>query len=211
MPSEVVDVNSWTSPACYPRGSFYPVSHNPSTRYCGITKPDFRLCSTRWSCSQAPLCLCTLRLVSIQPEGTFGRLRYILGGDRPSQTAHLPRSPIRIHGIGLGSKHHQGGISPLSPPKLALQLHRLPPILHKQCPNSMTGCSKAPRGLFVQLRVGRIFTAISISPGPSLRQCSSCYAVRAGRNLPDKEFRYLRTVIVTAAVHRGFISKLRLR
>ena len=75
----------------------------------------------------------------------------------------------------------------------------------------MTGCSKAPRGLFVQLRVGRIFTAISISPGPSSRQCSSCYAVRAGRNLPDKEFRYLRTVIVTAAVHRGFGSKLRLR
>jgi hypothetical protein len=43
-----------------------------------------------------------------------------------------------------------------------------------------------------------------------LRQCSDRYAVRAGRNLPDKEFRYLRTVIVTAAVHRGFSSKLRL-
>src|SRR5262249_53905165 len=34
-------------------------------------------------------------------------------------------------------------------------------------------------------------------------------AFRAGRNLPDKEFRYLRTVIVTAAVHRGFSSGLR--
>ena len=33
---------------------------------------------------------------------------------------------------------------------------------------------------------------------------------RAGQNLPDKEFRYLRTVIVTAAVHWGFGSKLRL-
>ena len=32
---------------------------------------------------------------------------------------------------------------------------------------------------------------------------------RAGRNLPDKEFRYLRTVIVTAAVHWGFNSNLR--
>src|SRR5690606_25147412 len=31
---------------------------------------------------------------------------------------------------------------------------------------------------------------------------------RAGRNLPDKEFRYLRTVIVTAAVYRGFGSDL---
>src|SRR5262249_14618787 len=36
----------------------------------------------------------------------------------------------------------------------------------------------------------------------------SRYTFRAGRNLPDKEFRYLRTVIVTAAVHRGFDSRL---
>ena len=72
------------------------MSHDPSTRYRGITKPDFRLCSTRWSYSQAPLCLYTLRLVSIQPEGTFGRLRYILGGDRPSQTAYLARSLTRF-------------------------------------------------------------------------------------------------------------------
>jgi hypothetical protein len=42
-----------------------------------------------------------------------------------------------------------------------------------------------------------------------LRQCSHRYAIRAGRNLPDKEFRYLRTVIVTAAVYRGFNSELR--
>ena len=72
----------------------------------------------------------------------------------------------------------------------------------------MSGYSKAPRGLFVLLRVKSIFTPISVSPGPLSRQCSSRYAFRAGRNLPDKEFRYLRTVIVTAAVHRGFSSKL---
>jgi hypothetical protein len=41
-----------------------------------------------------------------------------------------------------------------------------------------------------------------------LRQCPDRYTIRAGRNLPDKEFRYLRTVIVTAAVYRGFISEL---
>src|ERR1700741_1780407 len=40
------------------------------------------------------------------------------------------------------------------------------------------------------------------------RQWGSRYAIRAGRNLPDKEFRYLRTVIVTAAVYRGFDSRL---
>jgi hypothetical protein len=54
----------------------------------------------------------------------------------------------------------------------------------------------------------RIFTDMSISPSLSPRQCPDRYAFRAGRNLPDKEFRYLRTVIVTAAVHRGFGCKL---
>ena len=175
-------MNSWARLACYPRGSFYPVSHGPSTRYRGITKPDFRLCSTCRSRSQAPLCLCTLRRVSIPPEGTFGRLRYLLGGDRPSQTAHLALSPCRVHGQGLGSRLNQGGISRTAPPKLAPRLHRLPPILHKLSPNSIPSCSKAPRGLFVLLRVHGIFTATSISPGPSLRQCPTRYAIRAGRN-----------------------------
>ena len=41
-----------------------------------------------------------------------------------------------------------------------------------------------------------------------MRQCPDRYTIRAGRNLPDKEFRYLRTVIVTAAVHWGFNSML---
>ena len=42
---------------------------------------------------------------------------------------------------------------------------------------------------------------------PSLRQYPHHYSIRAGQNLPDKEFRYLRTVIVTAAVHWGFSSQ----
>src|SRR6478609_1622196 len=71
----------------------------------------------------------------------------------------------------------------------------------------MPSCSKAPWGLSVLVRVNGIFTAIAISPSPSLRQCPYRYTIRAGRNLPDKEFRYLRTVIVTAAVHRGFSSE----
>ena len=72
----------------------------------------------------------------------------------------------------------------------------------------MPSYSKAPRGLFVLLRVTRIFTGHAISPSPPSRQCPSRYAFRAGRNLPDKEFRYLRTVIVTAAVYWGFNSLL---
>ena len=74
----------------------------------------------------------------------------------------------------------------------------------------MSGYSKALRGLSVQSRVMCIFTHTSISPGLLLRQLTSRYAIRAGRNLPDKEFRYLRTVIVTAAVYRGFNSELAL-
>jgi hypothetical protein len=58
------------------------------------------------------------------------------------------------------------------------------------------------------VQVVRFFTDISISPSLSLRQRPDRYAFRAGRNLPDKEFRYLRTVIVTAAVHRGFSHQL---
>jgi hypothetical protein len=56
-----------------------------------------------------------------------------------------------------------------------------------------------------------ILTANSISLSLGWRQCRHRYAIRAGRNLPDKEFRYLRTVIVTAAVYRGFDQGLRLR
>ena len=70
-------------------------------------------------------------------------------------------------------------------------------------------CSKAPWGLSVLSRVVSIFTDTSISPGVLSRQCRDRYAFRAGQNLPDKEFRYLRTVIVTAAVYSGLVSTLR--
>src|SRR4028119_780595 len=74
---------------------------------------------------------------------------------------------------------------------------------------AMASCSKGAWGLFVLSRELGILTETAISPSAWSRQCSSRYAIRAGRNLPDKEFRYLRTVIVTAAVYRGFGSKLR--
>ena len=59
------------------------------------------------------------------------------------------------------------------------------------------------------MRVVRIFTDMSISPSLSPRQCPDRYAFRAGRNLPDKEFRYLRMVIVTTAVYWRLSSQLR--
>ena len=72
------------------------MSDGPSIRDHRITKAYFRTCLTCRSRSQAPFCLYTLRLVSNQPEGTFARLRYSLGGDRPSQTTHLTRSLLVI-------------------------------------------------------------------------------------------------------------------
>ncbi len=80
----------------YPRRTFYPLSDGPSTRDHRITMADFRLCSTRRSRSQAGLCHCTPQLISDQLEPTFARLRYSLGGDRPSQTTHHAGSRIRI-------------------------------------------------------------------------------------------------------------------
>ena len=71
----------------------------------------------------------------------------------------------------------------------------------------MSNYSKAARGLSVFPQLTGIFTSSAISPRLRLRQFPYHYAIRAGQNLPDKEFRYLRTVIVTAAVHQGLDSK----
>ena len=109
---------------------------------------------------------------------------------------------------GLEPITGKGGISTVAPPPLAWGFHSLPPILHNPAPSPISGCSKAPRGLFVLPQVARVFTGTAISPGPPPRQRPGRYAIHAGRNLPDKGLRYLRTVRVTAAVHRGFSSEL---
>ncbi len=119
-------------------------------------------------------------------------------------------SPDRIHGRRLEFQKPKGGIPTMTPHKLTLMLPSLPPILYIDYRNPISGYSKAPWGLSVLPQVTGIFTGTTISPGGLLRQCPNRYAFRAGRNLPDKEFRYLRTVIVTAAVYRGFNSELAL-
>ena len=97
----------------------------------------------------------------------------------------------------------------MAPPKLTLRLQSLPPMLHIQHQKPVPSCSKGSQGLSVLPRVTGIFTGTTVSLSPLWRQCPDRCAIRAGRNLPDKEFRYLRTVIVTAAVYRGFSSELR--
>ena len=97
----------------------------------------------------------------------------------------------------------------MAPQNPRAPLQRLPPMLRTTYQAPISGCSKGSRGLSVLVRERGIFTTTTISPSLLLRQCPNRYAFRAGRNLPDKELRYLRTVIVTAAIHWGFDSELR--
>ena len=109
---------------------------------------------------------------------------------------------------GLETKCAKVSISTSAPRRLAPPSRCLLTILHIAHPVPVLSCSKGSRGLSVPLRVIGIFTDTTISLSSRLRQCPDHYTIRAGRNLPDKEFRYLRTVIVTAAVYRGFNSAL---
>ena len=149
---------------------------------------------------------------SIQPSSSLTlpserpKLRRPPQSNCPAYTVPRPAS----RESGLGHKCTQSGISLTTPPELAPGLHCLPPMLHMTSQNPMLSCSKGSRGLSVLARESGIFTTTSISPSPSWRQRPTRYAIHAGRNLPDKELRYLRTVIVTAAIHRGFGSQLRL-
>ena len=184
------------------------MSDGDSTFHRRITKPDFRLCSTCQSRSQLTLYLYALLVIAIHDEVSLELLRYFLGGYRPSKTARLTLFDPRIHGASLDSQYAKTGISRLTPALLTKHLQSLPVILHITYREPISEYSKGSRGLSVLSRVNGIFTATTISPSLSLRQCPDRYAIRAGRNLPDKEFRYLRTVIVTAAIHQGLSSKL---
>ena len=177
-------------------------------RYRRITMPCFRTCPACLPRSRAPFCHCTRRTVANRAEGTFGSLRYPFGGDHPSQTA---RQAVSTANTVLGARRTEGGISRTAPRGPGSPPRSLPPILRTVRPTPALSCSEGSRGLFVPLRVGGIFTASTISPSSRPRQRPDRCTIRAGRNLPDKEFRYLRTVIVTAAVYRGFDSGLHLK
>ncbi len=193
-------MNSWAVSACYPRSTFYPLSDGPSIQNHRITMTCFRTCSRRHARSQASLCHCTNLLMSDRlanlraPPLRFGR--------RPPQSNYPPDTVRNPGKANVRTSNTKGGISRLAPRRLASTLQSLPPILHIKAQCSVSSYSKGSRGLSVLPRVHCIFTASSISLSLGWRQPGHHYAIRAGRNLPDKEFRYLRTVIVTAAVYR---------
>ena len=88
-------------------------------------------------------------MISIHAEPSFERLRYTLGGDRPSQTARLTVSPDQIHGRRLENQQIKGGIPRVTPQNLTALLPRLPPILYMTCRFPVLSYSKAPWGLSV--------------------------------------------------------------
>ena len=149
VPNLPVAVDAWGRSACYPQGSFYPLSDGISTHYHLITNSYFRTCSTRRSRSQLGLYVYTHCMISIHAEPSFERLRYFLGGDRPSQTARLTVSPDQIHGRRLETQQSKGGIPRVTPHKLTPVFPSLPPILYMNYRISVLSCSKAPWGLSV--------------------------------------------------------------
>ena len=210
MPNLAVDVDSWARSACYPRSTFYPLSDGPPTRGRRITRACFRTCSACGPRSQARLYSC-IQKDGCRPSRADLRAPPLPFRRRPPQSNCPPGTvPEPVDGLGLGRRSREGSIPRAAPRGLAPPDRCLLPILYTRDQRPMPSCSEGSRGLSVLPRVSRIFTTSAISPGPWLRQRPSRCAFRAGRNLPDKEFRYLRTVIVTAAVYRGLASGLRL-
>ena len=205
--------------ACYPRSTFYPLSDGRSTPGRRITEPAF-----------APARHVRLAVKPASTLALSGRLPTVLSSGEPTRasvtlweaTARDPKLPA-WHGLGAPDRRRAFGGRQLRrgqyskgayPEGLAPGLSRLLPVHLHAVQMPMPSCSvEGSRGAFPSFRGGvrQSFTNSTISPGPWFRQRPSRYAVRAGRNsAPDEEFRYLRTVIVTAAVYRGLGSPLRL-
>ena len=129
MPNRTAAMDARVRSACYPRGTFYQLSDGHSTLHRRITKPYFRTCLRFFSRSEAHFYPYALRAIANRAECTIALLRYLFGGDRPSQTTHLTLSTTRIHGVVLETYHEESGISLMTPPGPKAWLRRLPPIL----------------------------------------------------------------------------------
>ena len=147
------------------------MSDGDSTFHRRITKPYFRTCLTCWSRSQPALYFYARFVITNHDEASFGLLRYSLGGYRPSQTARLTLSIARFHGLMLEFRLSKTSISTLTPATLTSCLQCLLVIPHIESQKPISEYSKGSRGLSVLLRVNSIFTATTISPSLSLRQC----------------------------------------
>jgi len=177
--------------------------------YQKITKSHFRDCSTCRSDSKAFLYLCALER-DFHPRWEYIWIPSLHFRREPSQLNCLPctvpdhainqstifRLQSTINNIigdcsfqigvwaiewsGLDLKTDQGGVTLSTPRYLTVPLQSLPPTLYKYIPKSIQSCSKAPQGLFVLVRVGRIFTAISLFAGLSVKTVSKSLRVSCG-------------------------------
>ena len=82
-------------------------------------------------------------------EDALGLLRYLLGGDRPSQTAQITLSTARIHGPELEFKHNKAGVSVSAQRRPETPRHSLPATLRMLGLNPILSYSKGSRGLSV--------------------------------------------------------------
>ena len=117
--------------------------------YHRITNSNFRYCSTRRSRSQVGFYVYTHCTISVRAEPTFERLRYLFGGDRPSQTARLTVSPDPIQGLRFETQQSKGGIPRMTPHDLTAVFPSLPPILYMIYRFPVLSYSEAPWGLSV--------------------------------------------------------------
>ncbi len=120
-------------------------------------------------------------------------------------TRHCPQPGLRVN---VRTSNIKGWyLRSQLPCRLASTLQSLPPILHIKAECSCQAIVKV-HGVFPSFAAGTLhlhsefnFTESRVETAwPSLRH--SCRS-----ELTDKEFRYLRTVIVTAAVYRGFDTR----
>jgi len=167
--------------ACYPRGSFYPLSPERNQAHRGITKTVFRPCSTCSSCSQAGFMPLhdEARFPSALSQPLYASVTFL----EATSPVKLPTRQCFVAGFLCGITIRVNVSKERCSIAVPHQMVR-DSLLRSTVKNvfPVPSYSKAPRGLFVHVCVGRIFTAISISPGNSSRQLSSRSTFRAGRN-----------------------------
>ena len=83
VPNRAVDVDSRALPVCYPRRNFWPMISPLPTKKGRFTRAGFPLCSGRLPRSQAGLCPCTLRAISIRPKPTLCAPSLLFRGQMP--------------------------------------------------------------------------------------------------------------------------------
>jgi hypothetical protein len=104
---ELLGVISLLSPAYLLFVERWPVHEGPPDHYDRLSS----LLDLSVSQSGRLMPLHSKQTVSDRPEPTIARLRYSLGGDRPSQTTRHAGSLAQFHGRRLDITNHQGGIS----------------------------------------------------------------------------------------------------